>query len=520
MKNYRFCKKKLLATNKGERAMGSNVGGLLRSRAVMMGEKIGFIHGGLRISFKEMNERANSFAAFLQLQGFTKGDKIAILCKNNENVVAAFFGAAKIGVIVVMANWRLQPAELQYSFTHSDAKLVVYDEVFQSVIDELEGQIPATLFISKNTSPSFNEIWNGRAEEPLYASGGDDPILIMYTSGTTGKPKGALLSHNNLLAASGGLSHTIDWWEQDRFLMVAPFFHIGGFAPLITNVHTGATMILMEDFEPGAAWRIIEKERITTMMTVPAMLAFLLKTYPMLKPDISSIRNITCGASAVPAPLILGFRKLGIPIQQVYGITEYTGAVTFWKESQNADKYDSMGKSVIQGTLRIAHIDSKETLPPGEVGEIVIGGPQVFSGYYKNEEAYHAAVQNGEFHTGDLGYLDEDGFLYVVDRLKDMIISGGENIYSAELELALSLHPAIADVAVVGIPDEQWGEIPHAYIFKAADASLSEEDVIAFCKEKLASYKTVKKVSFVDQLPRNAVGKILKNRLKEATTVQ
>lgn len=499
--------------------MGNNIGSLLRSRAVMMGEKIGFIHGDMNISFKEMNTRANAFASYLQQQGITKGDKIAILCKNNENVVATFFGAAKIGVITVMANWRLQPAELQYILTHSDAKLVVYDEIFQTVIDELKGQIPAKLFISKNTSPSFEAIWGNKVEEPVYASGGDEPILIMYTSGTTGKPKGALLSHNNLLAASIGLSHTIDWWEQDRFLMVAPFFHIGGFAPLITNVHTGATMILLEDFEPVATWRLIEKECITTMMTVPAMLAFLLKTYPMVKPDISSLRNISCGASAVPTPLILGFRQLGIPIQQVYGITEYTGAVTFWKESQHPEKYDSMGKPVMQGTLRIAHIDTKEPLPPGEVGEIVIGGPQIFVGYYKNEEAYYAAVQNGEFYTGDLGYLDEDGFLYVVDRLKDMIISGGENIYSAELELALSLHPEIADVAVVGIPNEQWGEVPHAYIVKAADASLSEEEVIAFCKEKLASYKAIKEVSFIDQLPRNAVGKILKSKLKEAATI-
>lgn len=500
--------------------MKSNVGSLLRSRAAMLGEKIGFIHGDINITFKEMNRRANAFASFLTQQGFTKGDKMALLCKNNENVVAAFFGAAKIGVITVMANWRLQPAELQYIFTHSDAKLIVYDNSFQSVIDEVKDKIPATIFISKSTSPSLESIWAKSVQEPTFISGGDDPILMMYTSGTTGKPKGALLSHDNLLSASVGLSHTVDWWEQDRFLMVAPFFHIGGFAPLITNVHTGAAMILMEDFEPVAAWQLIEKERITTMMTVPAMLAFLLKTYPMVKPDLSSIRNITCGASAVPAPLILGFRKLGVPIQQVYGITEYTGAVTFWKEAQHPEKYDSMGKPVMQGTLRIAHIDTKETLSQGEVGEIVIGGPQVFVGYYKNEEAYQAAVQDGEFFTGDLGYIDENGFLYVVDRLKDMIISGGENIYSAELELALSLHPAIADVAVVGTPNEQWGEVPHAYIVKAADASLSEDEVIAFSKEKLASYKAVKKVTFIDQLPRNAVGKILKNRLKEGSTVQ
>lgn len=499
--------------------MDVNIGSVLYNRSVMMGEKIGFVHRDVKISFSEMNARTNSFAEFLKGKGLKKGDKIAILCKNNEQAVASFFGAAKIGVISVMVNWRLQTEELQYILSHSDAKLIVHDEIFQSAIDDLKGRIPATIYVSTTTTPSFSTIWQQSAEEPVYETAGDDPILIMYTSGTTGKPKGALLSHNNLLATSIGLSHTIDWWEDDRFLMVAPFFHIGGIAPLITNVHTGCTMVLMEDFDPFAAWKIVEAERITTMMTVPAMLAFLLKTYPAVKPDISSLRNITCGASAVPAPLILGARELGVPVQQVYGITEYSGAVTFWKETQHPEKYDSMGKPVMHGTLQIVNHETKEKLPDGEIGEIVLGGPQVFVGYYKNEEAYRSTVMDGKFYTGDVGYLDEQGFLYVVDRLKDMIISGGENIYSAELELALSQHPAIAEVAVVGAPNEKWGEVPRAYIVKQADAELSEEEAIEFCKSKLASYKAVKEVVFVDQLPRNAVGKILKQQLKDMAVV-
>lgn len=492
-----------------------NIGGLLYSRAQMMGDKIGFVHGDLSISFGEMNNRSNAFASFLKEIGLQQGDKIAILCKNNEDVIAGFFGAAKLGIITVMVNWRLQAAELQYILEHSDAKLLIHDEVFTGVVKELEKLVDMECILSKRSTPSLEDIYTRAAKEPVYQSSGDDPVLMMYTSGTTGRPKGALLSHYNLQAASIGLSHTIDWHEQDRFLMVAPFFHIGGFAPLITNVHTGATMILMEDFEPSAAWKVIEKERVTTMMTVPAMLAFLLKTYPIVNPDLSSIRNITCGASAVPAPLILGFRRLGIPVQQVYGITEYSGAVSFWKESQHLEKYDSMGKPVMQGMLEIVDIETKESVEQGTIGEIIIGGPQVFVGYYKNNEAYQAAVQDGQFYTGDLGYIDEQGFLYVVDRLKDLIISGGENIYSAELEMTLAQHPAIAEVAVVGVPNEKWGEVPRAFIVKAPEAALSEEEVIIFCKEKLASYKAVKEVIFVDHLPRNAVGKILKSTLKE-----
>lgn len=495
--------------------MNFNIGSVLYNRSVMMGEKIGFIHGDLHCTFTEMNKHANAFASFLTKNNMRKGDKVAILCKNNEHAIASFFGAAKVGVISVMVNWRLQTGELQYILSHCDAKIVVYDEGFTEVIESLKGEIPASLFISTDTASSFESIYRVDAKEPVYETGGDEPILMMYTSGTTGKPKGALLSHHNLIASSIGLSHTIDWREEDRFLMVAPFFHIGGFAPLITNIHTGATMILMEDFEPVSAWKIIQEEKITTMMTVPAMLAFLLKTYEAVQPDLSSIRNITCGASAVPAPLILAFRNLGIPVQQVYGITEYTGAVSFWKEAQHREKFDSMGKTVMHGNIEIVDVETKIALLQGEVGEIVIDGPQVFVGYYKNEEAYLNTVVDGKYYTGDVGYFDEQGFLYVVDRMKDMIISGGENIYSAELELALATHPNITEVAVIGVPNEKWGEIPRAYIVKTEDSELTEVEIVAYSKEKLASYKAVKEVIFVEQLPRNAVGKVLKTKLEE-----
>lgn len=496
--------------------MDINIGSILENRSVMMGEKVGFIHKDLQLTFSEMDDRANAVASYLQQIGLKEGDTIAILCKNNEHAIAIFFGAAKIGVISTMVNWRLQKPELEYILSHSEAKLIVFDGVFKDVIEQLKSSIPATHYLSNTTTaPTLFEVYNINANEPTYVTSGDKPILMMYTSGTTGKPKGALLSHNNLLASSIGLSHTISWYEEDRFLMVAPFFHIGGIAPLMTNIHTGATMILMEDFEPVKAWKLIEQEQVTTMMTVPAMLAFLLKTVEVVKPDLSSIRNITCGASAVPAPLILACRKLGIPVQQVYGITEYTGAVSFWKESQHIEKYDSMGKSVMHGKIEIVNPDTKEVLQQGDVGEIMLTGPQVFVGYYNNEEAYAETVIDGKFYTGDVGYFDEQGFLYVVDRLKDMIISGGENIYSAELELALATHSAISEVAVVGVPDEKWGEIPRAYIVKKEETSLMEEEVIHYSKEKLASYKAIKEVFFVNQLPRNAVGKVLKQRLVE-----
>ncbi|MFJ7734427.1 o-succinylbenzoate--CoA ligase [Lysinibacillus sp. NPDC097231] len=500
--------------------MNINIGKLLQNRAALMGEKEAFIHKDKRWTFQQMNARANGFAHFLKKQGFSKGDRIAVLCKNNEDFIAVLMGAAKIGVITVVLNWRLQVPELRYIVEHSKVTLVIYDVDFESTIRALQEQVAITDVLSHETVPSLQSIFDENVHEPVYDASNDDVALIMYTSGTTGKPKGVMISHNNLLAAGMGLSQTIDWWEDDRFLMVAPFFHIGGIAPLITNIMCGCTMVLMEAFEPIAAWKIVENAKVTTMMTVPTMLAYLLKTYEVANVDSSSIRNITCGASSVPAPLILGFRQLGIPVQQVYGITEYTGAVTMWKEQMNRDKYDSMGKSIMHGEIAIVDVKSGEMLPAGEVGEISLRGPQVFVGYFENMEATQQVLRNGWYHTGDVGYIDSDGYLYVVDRIKDMIISGGENIYSAELELALSTHPSVADVAVIGIPDEKWGEIPKAYIVAKPGASITEAEIIEFCKGNIASYKAVKEVEFVEQLPRNAVGKLQKHKLKQGVKQQ
>ena len=499
--------------------MEVNIGSVLYNRAVTMGEKIGFVHCDRRLTFTEMNERANSFSAFLKKKGFTKGKTIAILCKNNEQAIACFFGAAKIGVISVMVNWRHQTDEMQYILSHSDVKMIVYDQAFQPVIDKLKVRLPEMMYVSATTTPSISTIWQQPAEEPVYDSTGNDPILLMYTIGTTGKLKGVLLSHNNLLATSVGLSQTIDWRESDRYLAVASFFYIGGFPQMITNVHAGATMILMEEFNPVAVWQTIEAERITSMMTVPSLLAELLKAYPAVQSDFSSLRYINCGASALQEPLLLEFRKMGIPIQKVYGITEFSGAATIWKEGQSRDKHNSVGKPVMHGTVQIVDYESKEELSNGEIGEIVVGGPQVFVGYHKNEEAYMQTVVGGKFHTGDVGYLDEDGFLHIVDRLKNMISSGGENIYSTELELELLQHPGVAEVAVVGAPSDMWGEVPRAFIVRREGAYLTETEVIAFSKERLAPSKTIKEVTFVDQFPRNAVGKIIKPSLKDMAAV-
>lgn len=497
-----------------------NIGRMLSNRAFLSPWMEACVGENYRYNFEQVNERANKFAAFLKSSGISEGDRIAVLCKNNEHVTTSIFGAAKIGVITVTLNWRLQIPELTYILSDCGASLVVYDDEFKTTVNQLRSMIPAKSFLSVGGAGSDVDFESALAgmpsAEPDIVSGGDDPAVIMYTSGTTGKPKGAMLTHNNLFWASIGLAHTIDWAYGYRFLCVAPLFHIGGLAPIMGNVHSGCTSVYMPNFDPFKIWDVITSEKINFLMTVPMMLQYMLMVPNIAQMDLSSIRYIVCGGSAVPPGLIATYyNKLGLKITHVYGITEYSGAVTFWTYDMGSAMSDSMGKPVFHGDVKIYSPESDEELPPGEVGEICCFGPQVFKGYWNNPVATDDVLRDEFYRSGDLGRKDEKGFLYVVDRLKDMIVSGSENIYPAELESVIIAHPGVTEVAVIGKPDERWGEIPAAFVVKKPDADVTEQDIMDICKENLAGYKCVKEVRFVEAIPKNAVGKVLKNELKE-----
>lgn len=497
-----------------------NLGEMLAHRADLAPHHEGFIGPDCRLSYGEVNIRCDTIAAWLHSHGVQPGDRVAILGKNSVAHATMLYGAAKADAVSVVLNWRLQVQELAYILNDSGATVLFYDEEFALAAEELRACTGLKLFIRNGTGgndTTFAGIIANNALPPCPRAQrrGDDAALLMYTSGTTGKPKGAILTHANFLAAGHGTSSTIDWLDSHRFLLVVPAFHIGGLMPLTTSVQKGTTVYFQPDFDPVVVWQIIARERITTMMTVPAMAEALLMVAAKMEVDTSSLINMTCGASVVPQSTISSFEKMGVSVQQVYGLTEVTGAATFWKASMNPEKSDSHGKPVYLLELMIANLATGAKVEPGTPGEILCRGAVVFAGYWNNEEATTAAIREGWFATGDIGYLDEDGFLYVVDRLKDLVISGGENIYPAEIEQVILSLDSVVEAAVVAQSDEKWGEIPVAFVVRKEGACLDATAVLDCCKTQLAPFKCPKKVIFLDALPRNGIGKVLKNKLRE-----
>lgn len=500
--------------------MNFNIAETMIHRARLTPDDEGFVGEGYRYTFKQVNMRVNRFASYLKQQGLLPGERIAILCKNNEHLAVAIYAAAKAGGVAVILNWRLRVPELDYILNNCKASFLLYDVEFEENVDQLRRTTLVKCYLRNNSQsndPEFESALSGQTDtEPILVTGGDDPALIMYTSGTTGKPKGATLTHNNLIWSSFGLSHTLDWNFRDRFLLVAPIFHIGGLVPLITDVQKGATTIFAPNFDPKTVWNTIASERITSMMSVPAMLQAMLMVARNTDVDPSSLRWVMCGASAVPESLIRAYLDLGIKVEQVYGITEFSGGVTFWLHNMPLEKCHTHGKSIFYSQVKVVDPKTDIEKPPGEVGEILCKGPFVFKEYWDNPKATSEAIVDGWYRSGDLGKIDEEGYLTVVDRLKDMIISGGENIYPAELEAVILQHPSVLDVAVVGVHDNKWGEIPVGYVVRKPGATVESTDIIRLCKEKLASFKCIREVHFVDDLPRNPVGKILKHALKKS----
>jgi acyl-CoA synthetase (AMP-forming)/AMP-acid ligase II len=361
---------------------------------------------------------------------------------------------------------------------------------------------------------SYEELHDAAsAREPEILAENDDLLYVMYTSGTTGLPKGVMHSHGTTMWAVLTVCATADLRFKDRSLICLPLFHVGALLPLLVTFYVGGTNVILREFDPVRIWQAFQQERITSAVAVPTMLHVMLQTYDATRLDVSGLRCIFSGGSPVPVILIERYATLGIEIHQAYGLTESGGPACLIAPDEAITRVGSTGKAYFHTEVRI--VDELGTdVEPQVPGELLVRGPHVMLGYWNQPAATAEVLKDGWLHTGDVAIVDGEGFVYIHDRLKDMIISGGENIYPAEIENVILGHPGVAEVAVIGVPSAQWGESPVAVVVRK-DAALTDQDVLGYCAGKLARYKLPKQVHFTAAIPRNATGKALKRVLRE-----
>ncbi|HUC69315.1 MAG TPA: fatty acid--CoA ligase [Stellaceae bacterium] len=481
---------------------------------------------GKAITYRDLDRRASAVAQGLIAAGIAPQARVAVLAKNGPAFFELWFGAAKANAVLVPVNFRLAPPEAAFVINDAKAELLFVGADFYPLVEKVAGELTSVRRIvaldgNHPVWPDYR-LWREqqKTSDPALPIRGGDCAIQLYTSGTTGHPKGAQLSHDNFLQLlPGALRQWGAWHERDVNLVCLPLFHIGGSGWALVGLYRGIENVLTRDFDPAAILRIIERQRITKALFVPAMMLFLLQAPQCRETDFSSLELVVYGASPAPLDLLRNAVKtFGCALAQLYGLTETTGGITYLPPEDHGEhgieRMKSCGKAMEGVELKVVDAAGK-ALPPGEIGEVICRTPQVMRGYWNLEEATRRAIRDGWFHTGDAGYLDRDGYLYIYDRVKDMIVSGGENIYPAEVESALFGHPAIADVAVIGVPDAQWGEAVKAIVVKRPGASVAAAELIDYARQRIAGYKVPRSVDFVDALPRNPAGKILKRELRK-----
>ena len=507
--------------------MDFNLAVMLRESARRAPAKTAVILGDATLSYAQLDELSDRVAASLGAAGLAPGDRVGLQLPNIPQFVIAYFGILKAGGVVVPMNVLLKAPEIAFQLENSGARtLITYGGFVDEAAKAAEAAAVTSLYVvgaapgaaqATQAGAPFEALLAGDAPGPqLAARGPADPAVIIYTSGTTGTPKGAVLSHIGLYMNADIPGRLFEFAEDDVAVVALPLFHVFALSSIMnTCVLLGGTMTLVPRFDPGAVLQLMQRDRVTVFMGVPTMYIALLQAVDAGDYDLASLRVAVSGGAPIPAEVIDAFEsRFGVPILEGYGLSESSSTATF-NISVTERKVYSVGKPIWGTSLQIWD-DQSRPLPPGpdHVGEVVLRGMNIMTGYYDNPEATAKAFAGGWFHTGDLGYLDEDGFLFIVDRIKDLIIRGGYNVYPREVEEVLYAHPAVAEAAVIGVPDPMMGEEVRAIVAVKPGQSVTEAELIQFVKERAAAYKYPRVIEFRDSLPKGATGKILKKELR------
>ena len=499
---------------------GFRIAQVLRDRAVAHPDHVALVAGdGRTETYHELDERSNQLAHHLLARGVRPGDRVAHLDRNAPGAAELLFAAAKIGAVIVPLNWRLALPELEALLADARADLLFHGPAFTGLAQTLRRPDRTVLLDGEAALLDGESVADPRRDGDF-----DAVVLQLYTSGTTGRPKGVQSTNRNLSNLTEGLG---EFWSVDESsisLVAMPLFHIGGMGWLLVGVTNGATNVLVPEIVPAALLDTIEQQRITNAFLVPTVLQMLSDIPGAADRDWSALRSIAYGASSITTTVLKTVLKtFGCPLYQVYGMTETTGAIV----QLAAEDHDpggprehllrSAGRPYPWMELQVVDPDSGEPRPANEIGEVRVRGASVTPGYFENrEETAKALDGDGWLRTGDGGYLDEEGYLFLTDRIKDMIVTGAENVYPAEVEEVLALHPAVGEVAVFGVPDERWGELVCAAVVRReSDDGDDSDQLVAFARERLAGYKLPRRFHFIAEMPKTATGKVSKKDLRE-----
>jgi fatty-acyl-CoA synthase len=494
----------------------NGLGSWPRRRARMTPSKPALVQDGTPMSYADLDRAVTRMGHGLRARGVSRGDRVAFLGLNSIEMVITVLATARLGAVSVPLNTRLASRELAFVLDHSAPRLLVVEDVLAEAVGapEVTALGIETVVFTRNAGTGLDDLAGDDVtpiDEPI---GLDDLFMIQYTSGTSGRPKGVMLTHGNVVWNVVNLLVDVDMGSEEVALVTAPLFHTAALNQvLFPALLKGGTVLVEARFDADRAVDLIESERVTLLFGVTSMYLALAAAPRFADADLSSLRLALSGGAPIPESLLHTWLDRGLMIIQGYGLTEASPGTTMLRAHDGVRKLGSAGTACFFTDVRVTAGD-RET-ETGEPGEVLVSGPNVSPGYWHDEEATARAFEDGWLHTGDVATRDDEGYLRIVDRLKDMYISGGENVYPAEVEQALHGHPSVAECAVIGVPDETWGEVGRAFVVVRAGAELDDEGVLAHLDGRLARYKLPKSVVFVSELPHNASGKLLKSRLRE-----